>query len=420
MWHTTEDSKMRPFEGLKVLDFFWVVIGPMTTSYLAEYGATIVRIESRGRAEVLRSAPPFGGGQRGLNRSAYYANYNVNKYGFGLNMGHPKAIDVVKRFVPWADVVTENFTPGTIEKWGLGYDVLRAIKPDLIMISASMLGRGGPYSRQPGFGPVLSSLSGMTDLTGWPDRDPSTPYGAYTDFVVPRFALPTLVAALDYRRRTGKGQHIDISQLEAALHFMAPPVLDYANNGHVQTRMANRHHAVAPHGAYPCLGEDRWCTIACMTEGEWQALCQVMGQPGWTTEPRFATMFRRKQHEDALDALLSAWTAQHEAFTLMNTLQRVGVPAGVVATNKDLIEDPQLQQRGHFVYMDHPGVGRHPVQRSEFRLSAAPAEFRWPAPNIGQHTVQVCQEILGMADDEIAGLIEENVLEIDTGEDTAS
>ena len=217
-----EDTTMRPFEGLKVLDFFWVVIGPMTTSYLVEYGATVVRIESRGRPEVLRTAPPFGGGQRGLNRSAYYANYNVNKYGFGLNMGHPKAMEIVKRFVPWADVVTENFTPGTMEKWGLGYEVLRALKPDLIMISASMLGHGGPYSRQPGFGPVLASLSGMTDLTGWPDRDPSTPYGAYTDFVVPRFALPTLLAALDYRRRTGQGQYIDISQLEAALHFMAP------------------------------------------------------------------------------------------------------------------------------------------------------------------------------------------------------
>jgi len=410
---------MRPFEGLKVLDFFWVVIGPMTTSYLVEYGATVVRIESRGRPEVLRTAPPFGGGQRGLNRSAYYANYNVNKYGFGLNMGHPKAMEIVKRFVPWADVVTENFTPGTMEKWGLGYEVLRALKPDLIMISASMLGRGGPYSRQPGFGPVLASLSGMTDLTGWPDRDPSTPYGAYTDFVVPRFALPTLLAALDYRRRTGQGQYIDISQLEAALHFMAPPVLDYANNGHVHTRVGNRHPSVAPHGVYPCAGEDRWCAIACTTEAEWQSLCQAMGAPAWASEARFASMFSRKQHEEALDALLSTWTQQHEAFTLMHALQRAGVPAGAVQTNKDLMEDPQMLQRGAFVYMEHPGVGRHPVQRSEFRLSDVPAAFHWPAPNIGQHTVQVCKDMLGMSDEEITHLIHDNVLEVDTGEDTS-
>jgi crotonobetainyl-CoA:carnitine CoA-transferase CaiB-like acyl-CoA transferase len=233
--------------------------------------------------------------------------------------------------------------------------------------------------------------------------------------VVPRFALPTLLAALDYRRRTGKGQHIDISQLEAALHFMAPPVMACANNGHEQHRVGNRHPAVAPHGAYPCLGDDRWCTIACMTEAEWQALCQVMGQPAWASEPRFATMFNRKQHEEALDALLSAWTCNHDAFTLMHTLQRVGVPAGVVQTNQDLIEDPQLQQRGHFVYMDHAGVGRHPIQRSEFRLSAAPAAFHWPAPNIGQHTVQICKDILGLSDDEINTLIAEQVLEVDTG-----
>lgn len=409
---------MRPLEGLHVLDFFWVVIGPMTTSYLAEYGATVVRIESKGRPEVLRSAPPFGGGQRGLNRSAYYANYNINKLGFGLNMANPKAIDIIKRFVPWADVVTENFTPGTIEKWGLGYDELRRLKPDLIMISASMLGRGGPYSRQPGFGPVLSSLSGMTELTGWPDRGPNTPYGAYTDFVVPKFALPALLAALDYRRRTGRGQHLDISQLEAALHFMAPPVMACANNGEQSSRRGNRHEAAAPHGAYPCQGADTWCAIACMTEADWRALCQAMGNPPWSQDARFATVLERHAHEDELDAHLATWTQGQDPHVLMQTLQRAGVPAGVVSKNKDVIDDPQLAHRGHFVYMEHPGVGRHPVQRSEFRLSQAEAEFLWPSPNIGQHTIQVCKDILGMPDDEINRLIADNVLEVDTDTDS--
>ena len=412
--------RSRPLEGLKILDFFWVVIGPLTTSYLVEYGATVVRIESQGRPEVLRTAPPFGGGERGINRSAYYANYNINKYGFGLNMSHPKAVDIVKRFVPWADVVTENFTPGTVEKWGLSYEELRNVKSDIIMISASMLGRGGPYSRQPGFGPVLSSLSGMTGLTGWPDRAPSNPYGAYTDFVVPRFSLPTLLAALDYRRRTGKGQHIDISQLEASLHFMAPPVLDYANNQHNQERVGNRHATAAPHAVYPCQGDDCWIAIACMTEAEWQGLCQVMGHPDWTQEERFATLFNRKSNEEALDKRIGAWTQGWEAHHLMRTLQAASVPAGAVLKNKEVVEDPQLNHRGHFVYMDHPGVGRHPVQRSEFRLSDAQAEFKWAAPTMGQHTVQVCKEILGMEDGEINALIEENVLEIDTSPEASS
>jgi benzylsuccinate CoA-transferase BbsF subunit len=181
--------------------------------------------------------------------------------------------------------------------------------------------------------------------------------------------------------------------------------------------MGNRHTTVAPHGAYPCQGEDRWCTIACMTEAEWQSLCQVMGNPAWTREERFATMLGRKAHEDQLDELIGDWTKRRDANTLMNILQRAGVPAGVAQTNKDVIEDPQLEHRGHFIYMDHPGVGRHPVQRSEFRLSQAEAEFHWPAPNIGQHTVQVCKEILGMSDEEITTLIDENVLEVDTSEE---
>src|SRR3989442_4080904 len=227
-------------------------------------------------------------------------------------MARPKASNIVQRFVAWADLVTENFTPGTMEKWGLGYDELRTLKPDVILFSTSMLGRGGPYSRQPGFGPVLSSLSGMTGLTGWPDRAPTNPYGAYTDFIVPRFALATIIAALDYRRRTGRGQHLDMAQLEVALYFLAPPLLDYALSGREPQRAGNRHAAAAPHGAYSCQGEDRWCTIACMTDAHWQALCQAMGHPAWTREDRFATLLGRKAHEDELEARLPGGGAGKE------------------------------------------------------------------------------------------------------------
>lgn len=402
---------MQPLEGLKVLDFCWVAVGPMTTGYLAEYGATVVRVESKRRPEVLRSAPPFGGNGQGLNRSGYYANYNANKYGFGLNMAHPQAPDFVKRLVAWADLVTENFTPGTLEDWGLGYGELCKVKPDIILFSTSMLGRGGPYSRQPGFGPVLASLSGMTGLTGWPDRMPTNPYGAYTDFLVPRFAIPTILAALDYRRRTGRGQHLDISQLETSLHFMAPLLMDCALHGREQGRMGNRHPAIAPHNAYPCQGEDRWCTIACQTDAEWEALCQVMGHPDWTRQERFTTLLGRKENEDELDQLIGQWTQGWEAHTLMQRLQQAGVPAGIVESSQDLFEDPQLQHRGHFVFLDHPEMGRHPVQRSEFRLSRAPGRFESPAPLLGQHTVQVCQEILKMDAAEIAALTEAGILE---------
>jgi benzylsuccinate CoA-transferase BbsF subunit len=404
---------VRPLDGLKVLDFFWVAVGPMTTSYLAEYGATVVRVESRRRPDPLRNAPPYGRVREGLDRSGYYAAYNAGKYGLGLNMSHPKARDVVRRLVGWADVVTENFTPGTMQRWGLGYQELARIKPDIIMMSSSMLGHGGPLSRQPGFGPVLSSLSGMTGITGWPDRAPTNPYGAYTDFVVPRFAVPALLAALDHRRRTGRGQHLDISQLEAALHFIAPLVLDYTSNGREPARAGNRHPAAAPHGAFPCRGEDRWCTIACTTDAEWHALCRAMGHLPWTEDERFATMRGRKAHEDELERRIAEWTRGWDASALMQALQAAGVPAGVVQVNRELLEDPQLRHRGHFVWMEHPELGSHPVQRSEFRLSRAAAEHRWPAAHIGQHTVEVCESFLGMSRDEIEALVAEDVLEVD-------
>ena len=184
----------RPLDDVKVLDFCWVAAGPMTTKYLAEYGATVVRVESAKRPESLRLGAPFREGSTGINRSAYFASYNAGKLGITIDMGHPRSRELVLRMVRWADLVTENFTPGTMEGWGLGYRELEKEKPDILMFSASMLGRGGPQSRQPGYGAVLSSLAGLTYMTGWPDRDPVNPYGAYTDFVVPRFAVAAILA----------------------------------------------------------------------------------------------------------------------------------------------------------------------------------------------------------------------------------
>ena len=273
-------AQQQALEGLKVLDFCWVVVGPMTTKYLAEHGATVVRVESSKRPETLRGAAPFRDGVSGINRSAYFANNNPDKLGVTIDMRHPKARDLALRMASWADLVTENFTPGTMESWGLGYQQLREVNPRVVMFSASMLGRGGPLERQPGFGPVLSSLAGLTHITGWPDRDPVNPYGAYTDFIIPRFAVASILAALEYTRRTGEGVHLDMSQLEASIHFSAPFLLDCAVNGREQGRIGNRDPAGAPHGAYPCKGEDRWVAIACSTDEEWHALRQVISSGG--------------------------------------------------------------------------------------------------------------------------------------------
>jgi benzylsuccinate CoA-transferase BbsF subunit len=399
------------FQGLKVLDFCWVAIGPLITRYLADFGATVLRVESRSRLETLRIAQPFKDGVAGVNRSGYFSALNMGKFGFAVNMAKEGAPELMKRFVAWADIVTENFTPGTMERWGLGYDDLRRIKPDIVMFSASMLGHGGPHSKQPGFGPVLTSLAGLSHLTGWPDRAPNPPYGAYTDFLLPHLGVSAIVAALDNRQRTGEGTHVDLSQLEGSLQYLAPTLLDYQANGRIQERMGNADPTMAPHAVYPCAGDDRWCAIACETDDQWQALCDVLGRPALASEPRYATLDARKANEADLDALVSAWTSDKDAYDVMQQCQAAGVATGVVQNCQDLFADPQLEHRGHFVYLDHPEMGVHATDGNCFTLSESPAAYQRPAPLLGQHTHRICREVLGMSDDEIAALESQGVLE---------
>ena len=403
----------KALEGINVLDFCWVAAGPMGTKYLAEYGATVVRVESARRPETLRRAAPFTDGVAGMNRSVYFANQNPNKYGITIDMSHPRARELVLRAVIWADLVTENFTPGTMERWCLGYADLEKVNPRIIMFSTSMLGRGGPLESQPGFGPVLSSLAGLTHITGWPDRDPVNPYGAYTDFVVPRFAVASILAAIDYRRRTNKGMHLDMSQLEASIHFSAPFVLDYAVNNREQGRRGNRDQGMAPHGVYPCQGEDRWIAIACATDEQWQTLSRLIfpvGQ-GWPHEELFSTLLGRKSSEDELDKLIGQWTTGWDSRELMDTLQKAGVPAGMVNDTRDLFEDPQLTYRQHFQYLEHPEIGVYATDRSELDLSRTPGTLDRAAPLLGQHTEQVLTEIFGLSTEEYRSLKEDGVLE---------
>ena len=403
----------KPLDGINVLDFCWVAVGPMTTKYFGEYGATVVRVESAKRPGALRSAAPFPDGIAGINRSAYFASYNANKMGITIDLRHPRARPLILRLAQWAHIVTENFTPGTMENLGLGYDQLRQANPALVMFSASMMGRGGPMSRQPGFGPVLSSLVGLTNVTGWPDRTPVNPYGAYTDFIVPRFAAAAILAALDQSRRTGQGMHLDLSQLETSLHFLAPLLLEYTANGRETGRQGNRDPHTAPHGVYPCRGPDRWLALACQTEAHWQTLLQIAepdGQGPLHHGP-FATLPERKAHEDALDAHLAHWTAQRQQRPLMQQLLEAGIPAGMVNDPRDLFDDPQLQHRQHFQWLPHPEIGPYATDQSEFHLSLTPGQLNAPAPLLGQHNRHFLQEIIGLTDHEYRSLESGGVLE---------
>jgi benzylsuccinate CoA-transferase BbsF subunit len=412
-----------PLDGLKVLDFCWVAVGPMTTKYLAEYGATVLRVESANRPETLRRAGPFAGGESGINRSGYFANYNANKFGLSIDMSHPRAAELILRIARWADVITENFTPGTLERWGLGYEQLREANPRIILFSASMLGRGGPMQSQPGFGAVLSSLAGYTNIIGWPDRGPVNPYGAYTDFVCPKFAVAAILAAVDRQRRTGVGTHLDMSQLEASLHFGGPMLLDCSVNGREPALVGNRHPSASPHGAYPCAPDgpnadrqpesDRWITIAVHTDEQWAALRDEMVADGFAdaASGEFRTFRVRKAHEDKLEGIIAGWTASQDRHALMRRLQTVGVPAGVVNDTRDLFDDAQLQHRNHFTWLDHPEMGPYATDYSEVRLSATPGRLDRPAPLLGQDTEHALTQIVGLTEAEYRTLAEDGVLQ---------
>lgn len=398
-------------KGIKVVEFTWVLAGPWTTKVIGDCGGTVVRIESRKRPCLLRLSPPYKDGVPGLNRTGLWAAVNANKYSMTLDLNHPRAAEVLRKLIAWSDIVTETFTPGTAKRWGLDYEALCQIKEDVIFLQASIQGQTGPHSRQPGFGVLATALVGITGITGWPDRPPVLPFSGYTDTILPLFGAAALLGALDYRRRTGKGQHLDISQYEAALQFIAPLLLDYTVNGREAGRQGNTCSFAAPHGIYPCRGEDRWCAIAISTDEEWQAFCKATGELPWTKEERFRTLVNRKQHEEELNRLVSDWTQELTAEELMRRLQRAGVPAGVVESCEDMLKDPQLKFRDNFWWLEQKEVGAFPTFGEPFLLSETPARPRRPAPLIGEHTEYVCRELLGIPEKEYAELLAAKVFE---------
>ncbi len=400
----------KPLHGVKVADFSWSVVGPLATKVLADYGAEVVKIEGRSKPDIARITGAFKDGIRGLDRAGRFVPYNTGKLSVALNLAHPRGKDIARRFVSWADVVVETFAAGAMERMGLGYEELKEIKPDIIMLSSSSMGQAGPHAALPTFGAQLVALAGFTHITGWPDREPAN-LEVYTDFIGPHFNALAILAGLDYRRRTGRGLHLDFAQYENAVHFMAPLILDAAVNKRVAGRVGNRFPDAAPHGAYRCRGEDRWCVVAVFTDREWQSFREVIGSPEWTGDPRFGTLPARKQNEDELDKLVEAWTAGSSPEEVMTVMQSAGVAAGVVQTTEDMLDhDPQLRHRHFHRTLDHPEIGKYRAPEPSFKLSRSPCELR-RAPLLGEHNEYALKQILGMSDAEIAELVIEGVIE---------
>jgi len=395
----------RALEGVRILDFSWVITGPLATKYLANMGATVVKVEYPRHVDLTRHYPPFTDGIQGINRSATFAKYNDGKYGMKLNLKHPRSMEVVEKLVRWADVVLENFTPGTMERLGLSYEDLREMKSGIIMIRASLMGQTGPYSRQPGFGTMLQAYGGFTSSMHWPGRMPAGTSVPWTDFLGAGFTAIAVLAALDYKMKHGKGVCIDLSQLEAAQQLLLPSILDSAVNDRHLEPMGNRHPIACPHGVYPCRGSDRWCLISVFTDKEWINLKKALGNPDWAGDEKFSSFLNRKKNEDELDQRIAAWTIDQEAGETMQNLQEAGVPAGIVANGEDLHLDPQLNHRKHMKKIQHPEMGMTTYYAPPFRLSGTSHRMDRPAPCMGEHSELICRELLGMTEGEYQALL---------------
>ncbi|MPY95107.1 MAG: CoA transferase [Acidimicrobiia bacterium] len=403
----TAPSGAKALEGLKVLDLSWVMAGPAASRVLADHGATVVHVESANHVDTARTLQPFRDDGNGLDDSGLFNNMNAGKLGLALDLSKPGSREVFHDLVRWADIVLESFSPRAMRSWGLDYDSLRQVKPDLLMASSCLLGQTGPHAGLAGFGTMAAAVSGFFNVAGWADRAPCGPFGAYTDYVAPKLYLSCLLAAIEHHRVTGEGQYLDFSQAEAALHFLTPALLDEVVNGRTAARAGNDDAVFAPHGVYAALGDEQWVAIACVDDQRWQRLCELIGQPslaGLDAEGRRAA--RRD-----LDELVGAWTATRSVDEVESTLQAMGVAAHRVNDSAACVVDPQLVHRGHFVEVPHATQGTTWVEGSRFVLTSTPGAPERGAPTYGEHVWEVLNGLLGYDADRIADLAVQELLE---------
>lgn len=396
------------FAGLRILEFGAGAAAPLATRYFADQGATVVKIESRQRPDFLRTLRDDGSGK--LDHSLFFACINPNKLSAGLNMKDPRAVALAKRLIGWADVVIENFAPGVMAKWGLGYEAIKDEFPGLIMVSTCLWGQTGPERAYPGFGGQGSALAGFNYLTGWPDREPLGPFGTITDSISPRYGVVAIAAALLHRARTGAGAYLDVSQVETGVYGLSEWLLAHQAAGTSCGRAGNRSPHAAPHGVFPCAGEDRWIAIAIHDDADWRRLVAAMGNPPWATAAELTSLDGRLQRVEEIERHLGEWTRPQEAAALAAQLQAADLDAAPVADMQDLLRDPQLAHRGHFTELTHAVVGRYVVEAMGLRFSAAPMQFTRPAPRLAADSRETYCGLLGMPESEFEELLAAGVL----------
>jgi len=371
-------------KGIRILDFTWVLAGPYATRLLADSGAEVIKVQPL----LPQEDDDFARG--------YYNTWNRNKLGITLDLGTPEGIALAKKLVLSSDAVVENFTPRVMANWGLDYANLKKLKPDIVMLSLSAMGSTGPYRDYTGFGPTIQAFSGLTHLTAYSGGPPLGLGTAYADHVGALFACLALLGAFEYRRRTGEGQYINISQVEAMASLLGDAFVPVKET--------------AFQGVYRCRGDDRWCAIAVATDEEWQGFKKALGNPPWAEARRFATLSARLKNKKALDELIEDWTKTRPAEEVTVLLQAQGVAAGVVQNARDLAKDPQLKERGFFIELDHPEMGKTISDATPIRLSASPPQYSRPAPLPGQDNNYVYSELLGLSEAEMDKLKKQGVI----------
>lgn len=423
------DSKKErlPLEGIRVIDHGVVYTGPAATTILADMGAQVIRIESIGRFPSMTrgfvARPPKGvlanfgypdgePGERPWDRWYQLHAMNRNKLAITLELNKQEGKDVYKKIVAISDVIIENFSQGTMDRLGLSYETLKVVNPGIIMISASGLGKEGPYRGYSTFGSNIDAITGMMSLRGYQGdhimmRDPSP---VWSDNVAAGIVAFAALVALRWRERTGKGQNIDLSQAETFLPHMGETILNYTMNGKVQEPIGNDHDSMSPHGCYRCKGNDKWVTIAVSSDKEWKAFRKVIGNPSWTQEDKFDSITSRWENRLELNRFVEEWTLKHEPYEIMYMLQKEGIAAGPVIGPADALDDPHLAKRNFFHEITHREAGSHKYPGMFFKFSKTPAEIRIPAPCLGEHNEYVFREILGLSNEEIKWMEKEQII----------
>ena len=427
--HVSRTPRRRsgPLAGIRVADFCWMGVGSVATRLLADFGAEVIKIEDRIRIDTPRRLPlykdqparNFGEGRLDFdpNRGGLFNNYCRNKLGVTINMRSPKGREVADRLIARSSVVSENFAPGVMERWGLTYERLCELSPEVIYARMSGYGHSGPNAGYRSYGPVVQAVSGLSYISGLPGREPSGWGLSYMDNQAAYYNSAAILLAVYRRNISGEGTEIDVSAIEAGINLVGPVLLDVTVNGHATRRpdfpTGNRlewPHA-APHGVYPAIGDDRWVAIAVFDDEQWAGLVQALGRPPWTDDPRLATQEGRFADQDLIDDHLGAWTARRDRHDVMELLQHHGVPAGAVQDAQGLNErDPQIAARGVFFEMDHPVIGPARFEGMPVHFShTAPDNWR-SAPLLGEDNAYVFKDIVGMSDDEFDELSDEGII----------